>query len=135
VQRRSTRRQANFQPTHQIEVVHEDRSLVEHSVSLGVFENQDAVVGVLIGSANGIGISLGHQSLPRSSKQKAIGWRMSGSPAKKINAEAGRHRHGLGSLVGRQPRILHVVELSRGLWRLAFGHIRLCGVKTKIVEI
>ena len=50
----------NLESAHEIEVIHEDGFLVEMPVSLGVFEYQDAIVGILLRPAQGIRIRLGY---------------------------------------------------------------------------
>src|SRR4051794_21586508 len=39
--------ETNFETADQVQVVHEDGFLVEFAVSIGVFENQDAIVAIL----------------------------------------------------------------------------------------
>src|SRR5262249_42486877 len=52
--------EAHFQPANEIEPLHEDGALVEFALACRVLEDQDAILGLLIGPAHGIAISFGH---------------------------------------------------------------------------
>ena len=85
--------EADLETADEVQPLLEDRSLVEHMVAIGVFEDENPVLRRLGSHPSRIGIGLGHPE--PAAVVEAHGDRLAdvGLRGQQLHHEAGRHRH------------------------------------------
>ncbi len=89
---------ANLQPADEIQPLHEDSAFVENAIAVGVFEDDDAVIGILVCSAYGIAIGFRHPDATAVVQAKCDGLVDVRLPGKQFDLKALGNRHHLGCL-------------------------------------
>ena len=96
--------ETDFQAAHQIEVVGEDLTRVEPAVVVGVLEDEDAVLGLVVGHASWVGIGFGDPEPAAVVDRHRDRLDDVGLAGEKRHLESRRHGHGPGRLFGRRGR-------------------------------
>ena len=95
--------EADLETADEVQPLLEDRSLVEHMVAVGVFENQDPVAGLVGSHPSRIGIGLGHPEPAPVVEAHCDRLAHVGLRGQQLHGKARRHRHRPGRRFGAEP--------------------------------